>query len=107
MANLSEAKLSKVTDIIPASNVLRFCTEYLGMKGNEYNILKSNKENHHDTVYACLEQWKNKTEGVGLNASAELYDILKTIQQTHGWFSVNDIESVFEEQPGKNRQARE
>ncbi len=107
MDSLSGAILSKVTDIIPANNALRFCTEYLGMKGNEYNIVKSNKENHHDTVYACLEQWKNKTEGVGLNASAELYDILKTIQKAHGWFSVNDFESVFEEQAGKNRQARE
>ncbi len=107
MATLSGAKLSKVTDIIPANNALRFCTEYLGMKGNEYSIIKRDKDNHHDTIYACLEQWTNKTEGACLDVSSELYGILKTIQETHGWFSVNDIESVFEEQPGKNRQARE
>ena len=108
MATLSGTKLSKVTDIIPATNDLRFCTEYLGLKGNEYSIIKhDNNDNHHDTIYACQEKWRNKTEGAGLDASRELYNILKSIQETHGWFSVNDIESIFEEQPGKNKEERE
>ncbi len=95
------AHLSKVTDIISANNALRFCTEYLGIDGNEFNIIQHNsKYNHHDTVYACLEQWKNKIEAEGKDAPFRLDIILTTIQHSHGWFSQDDIADIFKEEPG-------
>ncbi len=98
---LFPANLSKVTDIISADNGLRFCTEYLGIDGNEFNIIQYNsKYNHHDTIYACLEQWKNRIEALGRDARNELYSILTKIQQTHGWFSIDNILSGLEDQPG-------
>ena len=105
--SLVPANLSKVTDIISARNSLRFCTEYLGIDGNEFNIIQhDSKYNHHDTIYTCLEQWKNRTEEEGRDARNELYSILTNIQQTRGWFSQDDINSVLEDQPGMVLQER-
>ncbi len=97
---LCPAQLSKVTDIISADNGLRFCTEYLGIDRNEKITQNNSKYNHHDTIYTCLEQWKNRTEAEGRDARIELHSILTKIQKTYGWFSINDILSGPEDQPG-------
>ena len=95
---LSTAQLSKITDLISAPNALRFCTEYLDIDSSQYSIIGANvNHNHHDTMYGCLEHWKNQTEGEGRDAYRELYTILKAVQQTRGWFSMQALNSVFED----------
>ncbi len=91
--------LSKITDIIPATNARRFCTEFLKLGSTKYSIHQRNaRDNHHDTICNCLEEWRNKTEGEGKNAKNEMFALLKFIQKQHGWFTGHEIASVFEEE---------
>ena len=84
---LKEDEISRVTDIIPADNRLRFSVEYLGIDGNEYRIIESDaKYNHHDTLHECIRRWRNRTEAQGFNTKDELIRILTEIRQTRGWF---------------------
>ncbi len=97
---LSTAQLSKVSDIIPAQHSLRFCTEYLGIDRNEYSIFEhDNKSNHYNTISACVEVWRNRTEAERKDVLVELHSILDEIRQTHGWFPSDDIATVFAEKP--------
>ncbi len=95
---LTMVHLSKVTDLISAPNARRFCTEYLGIDSSKHSILSANANYvHHDTMCACLEDWKNRMEGDEKDPYSEMYTILKNVQQTKGWFSWQDLNFVFED----------
>ncbi len=86
-AELLDADISKVTDIVSAENRLRFSIEYLGIDRNEYKTIEADaKFKHHDTLYECIRRWKNRTEAEGNNAKDQLIRILNQIRKEHGWF---------------------
>ncbi len=85
--DLSGADISQITDIISAKNRFRFCVEYLEIDKNEFETIQDEaKYVHHDTLYECLERWKNKTEAEGKHPKDELVRILTRIREEHGWF---------------------
>ncbi len=100
-SKLSAATLSKVTDIVSAENSLRFCVEYLGIDRNEYKTIQHNaRYSHHDTLFECLERWKNSTDGNGARTKVKLYAMLKTIQETHRWFSMDQLKFLADQLSG-------
>ncbi len=94
---LSPAQISKVTDIVSADHSLRFCTEYLRIDRNQFKTIEYNaKFNHHDTLFQCIEIWKNKMEGEGLDARENLIQLLMRVQEEKGWFSRQDMAFLFD-----------
>ncbi len=91
-SQLSAAEISKVTDIISADNSFRFCIEYLEIERNQYKTIEyDNKFKHHDILFECIEIWRNKTEGEGLNVRRELTELLTKVQQERLWFTKQDM----------------
>ncbi len=91
-SQLSAAQMSKVTDIVSAENCFRFCSEYLGIDRNTFKTIEYNaKFIHHDTLFQCIEIWKNKMEGEGLDSRQELIDLLTKVKEERHWFSKQDI----------------
>ncbi len=89
---LSDADISQTTDIISADNRLRFSVEYLRIDKNEYKTIEAeSKFIHHDTLFECINRWKNKTEAEGNNAKDELIRILTQVRTAHGWFSYGNM----------------
>ncbi len=90
---LQDKDISKVTEIVSADNRFKFSVIWLGIKPNEYKTIESEAQfNHHDTLFECIRQWKNRTEAEGNNAKDELIRILLQIRKEHGWFSDEDVE---------------
>ncbi len=101
-SQLTTAEISKVTDIISADNSFRFCVEYLGINRNEFKTIEYNtKFIHHDTLFECIQKWKNSVEGDGLDARQELINILSKVQEEQRWFSKQDMAILFDEKTGK------
>ncbi len=96
-SHLSAGQISRVTDIVPADVRFRFCVEYLGIDRNQYRIIE-NASNfmHHDTLYQCIELWKNKMEGEGLDARQELITLLTMVWKDRGWFSIQDMAFLYD-----------
>ncbi len=96
-SQLSADKISKVTDIVSAQNSFRFCVEYLGIGPNEFRTIKYDAAHkHHDTLFQCIELWKNKTEVEGMDARQELIELLNKVQEERQWFSKQDMSFMFE-----------
>ena len=96
-SQLSSDQLSKVTDIVSADNSFRFCVEYLGIDRNQYKTTEYNaKFIHHDILFQCLELWKIRTEGEGLDARQELIELLTKVQEERRWFSKGDMAFLSE-----------
>ncbi len=94
---LQNKDISKVTEIVSADNRFKFSVTWLGIKPNEYKKIEAEAQfNHHDTLFECIRQWKNKTEAEGINAKDELIRILLQIRKGHGWFSDGDVEFLTE-----------
>ena len=90
---LSASQMSKVTDIVSAENSFRFCAEYLGIDCNEFKTIEYNEKFiHHDTLFKCIELWKNRTEGEGQDARQELIELLYKVLEERGWFTKQDLE---------------
>ncbi len=91
-SQLSTAQISRVTDIISANNRQRFCVEYLRIDPNQYKTTEyDEKFKHHDILFQCINVWKNKTEGEGLDARQRLIEVLTKVQEEKGWFSKQDL----------------
>ncbi len=96
-SQLSADKISKVTDIVSAQNSFRFCAEYLEIGPKKFKTIEYDaKHNHHDTLFQCIELWKNKTEVEGLDARQELTELLNKVQEERRWFSKQDMAFMFE-----------
>ncbi len=103
---LSATQISKVTDMISADHSLRFCTEYLRIDRNQYKTIEYDANfNHHDTLFQCIEMWKNKMER-GLDAREHLIELLMKIQKEKGWFSRQDMAFLFDGESVKMSQTR-
>ncbi len=106
-SQLSTAEISKVTDIVSADNSFRFCVEYLGTGHNQYKTIEHDtKHIHHDTLFECIERWKNKTEGEGLDAREELIQLLTKVQEERCWFSRQDMAFLSDGETTKISQQR-
>ncbi len=91
-AEILDAEISQVTDIVSAKNRHRFAVEYLEINPNEYSTIESEAQFvHHDTVFECVRRWKNRTEAAGKHPKDELIKILTQIRKEHGWFSGHDM----------------
>ncbi len=89
-AELLDADISKVTDIVSAENRLRFSIEYLGIDRNEYKTIEADAQfKHHDILFECITRWKNRTEAEGNHAKDQLIRILNETRIQHGWFPGN------------------
>ncbi len=96
-SKLSAAQMSKVTDIVSAENCFRFCSEYLGIDRNTFKTIEYNaKSIHHDTLFQCIELWKNRMEGEGLDSRQELIELLIKVQRERHWFSKQDMAFLFD-----------
>ncbi len=101
-SQLTTAEISKVTNLVSADNSFRFCVEYLGIDRNEFKTTEYNtKFIHHDTLFECIQKWKNSVEGDGLDARQELINILSKVQEEQRWFSKQDMAVLFDEKTGK------
>ena len=99
-SQLSDAQISKVTDIISGDHGFRFCVEYLRIDRNKYKTIEYDaKFIHHDILFECIKLWKNKTEGEGLNAKQEVIKLLTKVQEEQGWFSKLDMIFLFDGEP--------
>ena len=66
--------------------------EFLGIDGNEYKIIQHDKNHsHQETLFEVLDRWRARMNTEGKDGRGQLYQILKTIQETKGWFSRQDI----------------
>ena len=94
---LSAAQMSKMTDMVSARNSFRFCVEYLEIDPKQYETIQSDaKFIHHDTLFQCIDLWRNKVEGEGLNASQELVELMTMVQEERLWFSKQDLAVLFD-----------
>ena len=87
---VSDADLSRLNKVIPASHRQTFAIEYLGIGGTEYDIINSNGDRQHDDVlFKCFETWRNRT---GPEATSQkLHQILGNCNKEKGWFPLTDI----------------
>ncbi len=93
MTFLDDAHLFQVTGVIPPEFARKFAVEYLDIDGNEYKIIEHDKNySHQETLFEVLDRWRTKINDEGKDGRRQLYQILKTIQKTKGWFSRQDIE---------------
>ncbi len=89
---LLDAHLFQVTGVIPPEFARKFAVEYLDTDGNEYKIIKDDKNHsHRETLFEVLDRWRTKISAEDKDGRQELYQILKSIQETKGWFSRQDI----------------
>ncbi len=107
-SQLSTAQISKVTDIISANNRQRFSAEYLRINPNQYKTIEyDEKFKHHDILFKCINVWKNKIEGEGLDGRQKLIELLTKVQQEKGWFSKQDLAFLFDGETVKITPIRE
>ncbi len=89
---LTDAHLFQVTSVIPPDFAQKFAVEYLGIDWNEYKIIEHDKNwSHQETLFEVLDRWRTRIDSEGKDGRGQLYQILKTIQETKGWFSRQDI----------------
>ena len=92
MTLLDDAHLFQVTGVIPPEFARKFAVEYLDTDPNEYKIIEHDKNHsHQETLFEVLDRWQTKINAEDKDGRQELYQILKTIQETKGWFSRQDI----------------
>ncbi len=98
---LSDAEISQTANIIPPEYARKFAVEHLGTDGNEYKIIQSDKGFlHHDTLFEVLDRWRAKCSIEEKDAKKQLSNILKSIKQTKGWFSLSDISFLLNDDKG-------
>ncbi len=89
---LTDAEISQTANVIPPECAQKFAVEHLGTEFNEFKIIHSDKGFlHHDTLIEVLDRWRAKCSSEEKDAKRQLCEILQTIQQTKGWFSLADI----------------
>ncbi len=87
---VSDADLSKLNKVIPASHRKTFAIQYLGIGGIEYDIINRNESGlHEEVLFKCFETWRNKT---GPEATSQnLHQILTKCNIEQRWFPVTKI----------------
>ena len=89
---LLDEHLFQVTGVIPPEFARKFAVEYLDTDGNEYKIIEHDKNySHQETLFEVLDRWRTKIITGSKDPRKKLYEILKTIQEAKGWFSLQDI----------------